>query len=297
MWKQFTPLGVLQYPNFLETVLQIKPMFHIRAVGGVLYLSGVMMMAYNLIRTAKQGKFAAEEAAEAPALEREDSHGKENRHRWIEKRPVQFALLAVVVIAIGGLVEIIPTYLIKSNIPTIVSVKPYSPLELQGRDIYIREGCNNCHSQMVRPFRSETERYGEYSKAGEYVYDHPFLWGSKRTGPDLHRIGGKYPNLWHYLHMNEPASMSPGSIMPTYPWLLTQDLDVATTASKILVMQDLGVPYPKGYDARAVEDLRAQAEAIALDLTRAGAPAEPQKEIIALIAYLQRLGTDIKVQE
>ncbi len=297
MWKQFTPLGVLQYPNFLETVLQIKPMFHIRAVGGVLYLSGVMMMAYNLIRTAKQGKFAAEEAAEAPALEREDSHGKENRHRWIEKRPVQFALLAVVVIAIGGLVEIIPTYLIKSNIPTIVSVKPYSPLELQGRDIYIREGCNNCHSQMVRPFRSETERYGEYSKAGEYVYDHPFLWGSKRTGPDLHRIGGKYPNLWHYLHMNEPASMSPGSIMPTYPWLLAQDLDVATTASKILVMQNLGVPYPKGYDARAVEDLRAQAEAIALDLTRAGAPAEPQKEIIALIAYLQRLGTDIKVRE
>jgi cytochrome c oxidase cbb3-type subunit I/II len=297
MWKQFTPLGVLQYPNFLETVLQIKPMFHIRAVGGLLYLSGVIMMAYNLIRTAKQGKFAAEEAAEAPALEREESHGKENRHRWIEKRPVQFGLLAVVVIAIGGLVEIIPTYLIKSNIPTIVSVKPYSPLELQGRDIYIREGCNNCHSQMVRPFRSETERYGEYSKAGEYVYDHPFLWGSKRTGPDLHRIGGKYPNLWHYLHMNEPASMSPGSIMPVYPWLLTQDLDAATTAPKILAMQNLGVPYPKGYEARAVDDLRAQAETIALDLTRAGAPADPQKEIIALIAYLQRLGTDITVRE
>jgi cytochrome c oxidase cbb3-type subunit I/II len=210
---------------------------------------------------------------------------------------VQFALLAVVVIAIGGLVEIIPTYVVKSNIPTIASVKPYSPLELQGRDIYIREGCNNCHSQMVRPFRSETERYGEYSKAGEYVYDHPFLWGSKRTGPDLHRVGGKYPNLWHYLHMNEPSSMSPGSIMPAYPWLLTQDLDVATTASKILAMQNLGVPYPKGYEARAGEDLRAQSEAIALDLTRAGAPAEPQKEIVALIAYLQRLGTDIAVRE
>jgi cytochrome c oxidase cbb3-type subunit I/II len=297
MWKQFTPLGILQYPNFLETLLQIKPMYHIRAVGGVLYLGGVIMMAYNLIRTAKQGNFAAEEAAEAPALQREESHGKENRHRWIEKRPVQFALLAVIVIAIGGLVEIIPTYVIKSNIPTIVSVKPYSPLELQGRDIYIREGCNSCHSQMVRPFRSETERYGEYSKAGEYVYDHPFLWGSKRTGPDLHRLGGKYPNLWHYLHMNEPGSMSPGSIMPAYPWLLTQDLDTSTTASKILAMQNLGVPYPKGYEARAEEDLRAQAEAISLDLTRAGAPAEPQKEIVALIAYLQRLGTDIKVRE
>jgi len=297
MWKQFTSLGILQYPNFLETVLQIKPMFHIRAAGGAIYLSGVILMAYNLVRTAKRGTFAPEEAAEAPPLQGEISHGKENRHRWIEKRPVQFALLAVVVIAIGGLVEIIPTYVVKSNIPTIASVKPYTPLELQGRDLYIREGCNSCHSQMVRPFRSETERYGEYSKAGEFVYDHPFLWGSKRTGPDLHRVGGKYPNLWHYIHMNEPASMSPGSIMPSYPWLLTQDLDIAATGSKIQTMQALGVPYPKGYETRAVEDLQAQAEAISLDLTKAGAPAEPQKEIIALIAYLQRLGTDIRVRE
>jgi cytochrome c oxidase cbb3-type subunit I/II len=185
-------------------------------------------------------------------------------------------------------------YVIKSNIPTLASVKPYTPLELQGRDIYIREGCNTCHSQMVRPFRSETERYGEYSKAGEFVYDHPFLWGSKRTGPDLHRIGGKYPNLWHYLHMNEPVSMSPGSIMPPYPWLLTQDLDVGSTPAKVRAMQSLGVPYPTGYDERAIADLKLQAEAIATDITKAGAPAEPHKEIIALIAYLQRLGTDIK---
>ena len=148
---------------------------------------------------------------------------------------------------------------------------------------------------MVRPFRSETERYWEYSKAGEFVYDHPFLCGSKRTGPDLHRLGGKYPNLWHYLHMNEPSSMSPGSIMPSYPWLLTQDLDTATTASKIRAMQSLGVPYPPGYDLRAGDDLRMQAELIAGDLVKEGAPAEPGKEIIALIAYLQRLGTDIKV--
>ncbi len=294
MWKQFTDFGTLQYPNFLETVLQIVPFWTIRAFGGTLYLGGVVVMTYNLVKTARQGKFEASvEAAAAPLAA--DHHGpKESRHRWIERKPAQFTVLALVLILIGGLVEIIPTYVVKSNIPTISSVKPYTPLELQGRDIYIREGCNNCHSQMVRPFRSETERYGEYSKAGEFVYDHPFLWGSKRTGPDLHRVGGKFPNLWHYLHMNEPTSMSPGSIMPAYPWLLSQDLDVGSTAAKIRAMQSLGVPYPAGYDERAVEDLKLQAEALATDITKAGAPADPQKEIIALIAYLQRLGTDIK---
>ncbi len=296
LWKQFTPGGVLAYPNFLETVLQIKPLYMVRAVGGILYLSGVVMMAVNLIRTARQGTFTADEEASAPPLAATHGGQETNRHRWLEKRPVQFALASLVVILIGGLVEIIPTYIIRSNIPTISSVKPYSPLEVHGRDIYIREGCNTCHSQMVRPFRSETERYGEYSKAGEYVYDHPFLWGSKRTGPDLHRVGGKYPNLWHYLHMNEPTSMSPGSLMPRYPWLLEQDLDVSTTAAKISALRSVGVPYPAGYEARAGADLEAQASAIAADLTRAGAPADPGKEIIALIAYLQRLGTDIKAK-
>jgi cytochrome c oxidase cbb3-type subunit I/II len=293
LWKQFTPTGVLAYPNFLETLLQIKPLFIVRAAGGLLYLAGVVMMAVNLVRTARQGKFVGDESASAPALGPEVQHA-ENRHRWLEKRPVQFAVLALVVILVGGMVEVIPTYIIKSNIPTISSVKPYTPLEVQGRDIYIREGCNTCHSQMVRPFRSETERYGEYSKAGEYVYDHPFLWGSKRTGPDLHRVGGKFPNLWHYLHMNDPASMSPGSIMPKYSWLLENDLDVSATSAKISTLRSVGVPYPAGYEDRALEDLQAQAVLIATDLTRAGAPADPNKEIIALIAYLQRLGTDIK---
>ncbi len=166
---------------------------------------------------------------------------------------------------------------------------------MQGRDIYIREACNSCHSQLIRPFRSETERYGEYSKAGEFVYDHPFLWGSKRTGPDLHREGGKYPNLWHYLHMENPVSMSPGSIMPPYPWLITDDLDISTTKRKIEVMKGFGVPYPDGYEEIANNDLLIQAEEIALDLQESGVPADPNKEIIALIAYLQRLGTDIKV--
>ena len=298
MWKQFNDLGTLQYPNFLETVLQIVPMYIIRAIGGTLYLTGVVLMIYNLIKTIKQGSFLAEETAEAPALHPfKDPFKEGTRHRWLEGKPVYFTIASLVVILIGGIVEFVPTFLIKSNIPTIASVKPYTPLEVQGRDIYMREGCNNCHSQLVRPFRSETERYGEYSKAGEYVYDHPFLWGSKRTGPDLHRVGGKYPNSWHYLHMENPRSMSPGSIMPTYPWLLENDLNTSTTAAKIRALRKIGVPYPEGYEDIANDELVKQADAIALDLQKNGIPAEPQKEIIALIAYLQRLGTDIKVNK
>ncbi|GMU96134.1 MULTISPECIES: cytochrome-c oxidase, cbb3-type subunit I [Ignavibacterium] len=298
MWKQFNDLGTLQYPNFLETVLQIVPMYIIRATGGTLYLTGVVLMIYNLIKTIKQGSFLAEETAEAPALHPfKDPFKKGMRHRWLEGKPVYFTVAALVVILIGGIVEFVPTFLVKSNIPTIASVKPYTPLELQGRDIYIREACNSCHSQLVRPFRSETERYGEYSKAGEYVYDHPFLWGSKRTGPDLHRVGGKYPNSWHYLHMENPRSMSPGSLMPPYPWLLENDLNTSTTAAKIKALRKIGVPYPEGYENIANDELVKQADAIALDLQKNGIPAEPQKEIIALIAYLQRLGTDIKVNK
>jgi cytochrome c oxidase cbb3-type subunit I/II len=297
LWKQFAANGTLQYPNFLETVLRIYPLFIVRAVGGTLYLAGVVLMAYNLFKTVRQGVFVPEEPQQAPALMQDEPHHKENRHKWIEKRPIQFAVLALIVILIGGLIEIIPTYIVKSNIPTLTSVKPYTPLEVLGRDIYIREGCNTCHSQMVRPWRAETERYGEYSKAGEYVYDHPFLWGSKRTGPDLHRVGGKYPHLWHFLHMNEPASISPGSLMPPFPWLLANDLETESTGAKISALRSIGVPYPVGYEQRAGEELRMQAEQIAADLQKAGAPAEPQKEIIALIAYLQRLGTDIKAAQ
>ncbi|HEY6906904.1 MAG TPA: cytochrome-c oxidase, cbb3-type subunit II, partial [Ignavibacteriaceae bacterium] len=295
MWKQFTPLGQLQYPNFLETTLQIIPMYIIRAIGGLLYFTGVILMVYNLMKTAKQGTFEPEEHAEAPALLKiNDRFAKGTRHRWLEGKPIYFLIVSTVVVLIGGLVEFLPTFLVKSNIPTISSVKPYTPLELQGRDIYIREGCNNCHSQLIRPFRSETERYGEYSKAGEYVYDHPFLWGSKRTGPDLHREGGKYPNMWHYLHMENPRQMSPGSIMPSYPWLLTQTLDTSGTRSKIRGLRSVGVPYAIGYENSANDDLRKQAESIAADLQKSGVPAESDKEIIALISYLQRLGTDIK---
>ena len=298
MWKQFTPEGLLQYPNFLETVLQIKPMYMLRALGGLMYLSGVIVMVYNIAKTMKQGKLAENEEAEAPPILKETTVTIQKgllKHRWLESKPIKLTIFAFIAVAIGGLVEIIPTFLIKSNIPTISSVKPYSPLELQGRDIYIREGCNVCHSQLVRPFRSETERYGEYSKAGEYVYDHPFLWGSKRTGPDLHREGGKYPNIWHYLHLEDPGSVSPGSIMPKYPWLLEQELNISNTETKINVMRKIGVPYEEGYEKKALVDLQMQAEGIAGDLQEQGIDVTADKEIIALIAYLQRLGTDIKV--
>ena len=298
MWKQFTPEGLLQYPNFLETVLQIKPMYMIRSLGGLMYLSGVIVMVYNIVKTMKQGKLVENEEAEAHPMLKETTVSVQKgllKHRWLESRPVKLTIFAFIAVVIGGLVEIIPTFLIKSNIPTISSVKPYSPLELQGRDIYIREGCNVCHSQLVRPFRSETERYGEYSKAGEYVYDHPFLWGSKRTGPDLHREGGKFPNIWHYLHMEDPGSVSPGSIMPKYPWLLEQELNVSNTETKINVMRKIGVPYEEGYEKLALADLQKQAEGIAADLQEQGIDVTADKEIIALIAYLQRLGTDIKV--
>jgi cytochrome c oxidase cbb3-type subunit I/II len=295
MWKEFTEDGFLKYPNFLETVTQLRSMYILRGIGGAMYLTGVIVMTWNLIKTARAGKLIANEEAEAPALVKaEKPHKGEHWHRWIERRPVQLMIGSLVVILIGGAIEMIPTFMIESNVPTIASVKPYTPLELHGRDIYVREGCYTCHSQMVRPFRSETERYGEYSKAGEFIYDHPFQWGSKRTGPDLARVGGKYPDSWHYNHMDDPTTMSPGSIMPRYPWLLDNTLDTAITPAMIRAMQKLGVPYPEGYDKIANRDLETQSEKIASSLEASGIETLSDKEIIAVIAYLQRIGTDIK---
>jgi cytochrome c oxidase cbb3-type subunit I/II len=218
-------------------------------------------------------------------------------HRVLEHKPVVFTVLTLIAILVGGFIEMIPTFLIKSNVPTITNVKPYTPLELHGRDIYIREGCVNCHTQMVRPFRSETERYGEYSKAGEFVYDHPFLWGSKRTGPDLHRVGEKYSNSWHYNHMLAPDAVSTGSIMPAYPWLFEQLIDKGETKGKINALRTVGVPYEQGYEEHANIDLDKQSEEIARSLKTDGIEVMPDTEIVALIAYLQRLGTDIKAEK
>lgn len=297
MWKEFTSEGVLRYANFLETVTQLAPMYAIRAIGGTLYLLGSLVGAYNLYKTAKSGSLVRnEEAFAAPAQQKDTAAHAEGWHRILERMPFRFSVWVVVAVLIGGVVEFVPTWLVKSNIPTIASVKPYTPLEVEGRDIYIREGCVGCHSQMVRPFRSETERYGEYSKVGEFVYDHPFLWGSKRTGPDLHRVGGKYPNSWHYMHMKDPQSTAPGSIMPAYPWLYDKATDYSHLEGKIITLRKLGVPYAEGFEKQAEADAKAQAEKIAKNLQSSKFDVTADKEIVALIAYLQRLGTDIKAK-
>jgi cytochrome c oxidase cbb3-type subunit I/II len=294
MWKQFTEEGTLAF-QFLETVTHILPLYILRSIGGLLYLIGMFIMIYNLAKTVKAGSLLAEEEAQAPPMASQDTvYGKEYWHKWIERKPVQMLVASFVLVAIGGLLELIPTFLIKSNVPTIASVKPYTPLELQGRDLYISNGCYVCHSQMIRPFRDEVARYGEYSKAGEFVYDHPFQWGSKRTGPDLARIGNKYPDSWHYNHMLEPGNMSPGSVMPAYPWMLDATIDTASTPAKIRTMQKLGVPYPEGYDQVANADLMKQAEQIKGRLATDKIKTPANREIIAMIAYLQRMGTDIK---
>jgi cytochrome c oxidase cbb3-type subunit I/II len=294
MWKQFTEEGTLQYGNFLDTTLQILPMHMMRAVGGTLYLVGAIIMAYNLFKTMAQGTLLADEAAEAAALSvTEETEKGAHWHRWIERKPIQLLVASLIMILVGSLVELIPTFMVKSNVPSIEAVQPYTSLELEGRDIYIREGCVGCHSQLVRPFRSETERYGEFSKSGEFVYDHPFLWGSKRTGPDLHREGGKYPDSWHYHHMRDPQSMSPGSIMPSYDWLYEQSLNTSQTQDKLKAMKKLGVPYDESQIQNAVADLMTQSKEIQARLAAEKIKVGADKEIIALIAYLQRLGTDI----
>ena len=300
MWKQFNDEGILAY-QFIETVTQIIPMYFIRAVGGTVYLIGFFLFVYNILKTLASSPVEDNEQAEAPALEKHVDNGVKLtgylRHRIIERKPLMLAFGSLVAILIGTAIELVPAFLVKSNVPTIAEVKPYTPLELQGRDLYIREGCNACHSQMIRPFRSETERYGEYSKPGEFVYDHPHLWGSKRTGPDLHREGGKQTNAWHYEHLFNPQNIESNSIMPAYPWLVDKTIDYNSTPAKIRAMETLGVPYTEiygeNYDQKANDDLKAQAQTITDDLKSNGIELSPDKEMVALIAYLQRIGTDI----
>lgn len=316
MWKEFKPDGTLMNKNFLDTVTAIIPFYIIRFIGGFLYIFGAFLMIYNIYKTIKKGTFVNNEVAEYPNLPKLYSKKLlgENFHSWLERKPIQLIVLSFIVIAIGGVIEIIPTIIIKSNIPTLSSVKPYTPLELEGRDIYIREGCNACHSQIVRPFRDEVVRYREYSKAGEFIYDHPFLWGSKRTGPDLAREGGKNQSSWHFKHMYDPRSTSPGSIMPSYPWLIYQNLDNSLTKAKMRTMIKLGVPYKIEEVENAYTNMNIQAKKIVKNIYEESPDIKQQmnkykeqegskfisleeKEIIALIAYLQRLGIDIKSEE
>ena len=318
MWKQFNPDGTLTYGNFLETVAEIIPMYWMRAIGGSLYIVGAFVLLYNIIQTVRHGNTVEDELAEAAPLEKVTNKrvSGEGYHTWLERRPVKLTIYATIAILIGGMVQIIPSLMVDEYVPVISSVKPYTPLELEGRDLYIREGCVSCHSQMIRPFRSEVERYGEYSKAGEYVYDYPFLWGSKRTGPDLMRVGAKYSDNWHLNHMYDPQSTSSGSIMPSYKWLVTSELDKSDTEAKMRALVTLGVPYTDEEIARAQEWMLEQGTQIEKNLysdpdfvTTYEADKKyalendmefvdmRNREIVALIAYLQRLGTDIKVKD
>jgi len=317
MWRAFDATGHLQYPDFLETVTRLLPMYWVRALGGTLYIAGVLVGSYNIYKTWQSRPKTYEEhdvvvppmirakaeATEAKVLERA-AHAPVHWHRKWEGLPALFTVLTAVAVIVASAFEIIPTFLIGDNVPRIKSVKPYTPLELYGRDIYIREGCYNCHSQMVRPFIDETVRWGqggkpaEYSKPGEFVYDHPFQWGSKRTGPDLAREGGRRDELWHYRHFENPRSTSIGSVMPSYPHLLDNDTPWDVIQTRVHVMAMLNVPYEAEAMSNAVGQAKQQAEQVAKTLAAAGGPKGTEsKEVIALIAYMQRLGKDIQQAE
>ncbi len=318
MWRDLDETGRLAYPDFVETVVAVIPMYWLRVVGGLCYLTGVVLGAVNFFQTWRSRPATYKEVVhEAPPLERDYQHpprptsripseasvadvahavdiwAQLTWHRRWEGLPVRLTVWVVVAVSAASLFEIIPTFLIKSNVPVIETVKPYTPLELAGRDIYVAEGCYNCHSQMIRPLVAETKRYGPYSKAGEFIYDRPFQWGSKRTGPDLARAGGKQSHLWHVLHFKDPAQITPRSIMPPYPWLLTETLDFSMIDKRVAAMAGLGVPYKDELE-RGEEMAREQALKIAREIIVQGGPGDLEdKKVTAVIAYLQRLGTDL----
>jgi cytochrome c oxidase cbb3-type subunit I/II len=309
MWRAFDETGRLMYPDFVETVTRLMPMYWVRVAGGSLYLVGMVLFGWNIFKTwqhrpARYEVPVVRAAALAPAYHEEPNPAPAGEgvlgrisamryHRRWERMPLLFTVLTVLAVVVASLFEILPTFLIKSNVPTIASVKPYSPLELYGRDMYIREGCFNCHSQQIRPLRYETERYGEYSKPGESVYEHPFLWGSRRLGPDLAREGGKYPNLWHVRHFINPREIAAASIMPSYAHFATAVIDWDVLAKRVGVMAMLGVPYGEAV-TNATAMAQAQARELAGDVERSGGPTGlADKEIIAIVAYMQRLGRDI----
>lgn len=314
MWRAFDTTGRLAYPDFVETVVRLLPMYWLRVAGGSLYIVGMLLFGWNILMTWRRRPAKYEvPVITAPALAKRyvpaPAHGAPvpaglwarfaaaGWHRTWERMPITFTVLTTVAVVVASLFEIIPTFLIKSNVPTIATVKPYTPLELAGRDLYIAEGCFNCHSQMIRPFRHETERFGDYSKPGESVYEHPFLWGSRRIGPDLARIGGKYPHLWHVRHFNEPTSMTARSIMPAYPHFLTKTINFEQIQSRVDAMAMIGVPYGDAVRGQAPAMARAQAAVIAAEIEQQGGPAGlADKQITAMVAYMQRLGMDLKAQ-
>lgn len=293
MWQGVDESGRLLYPDFVETVMRIVPLFYVRVIGGVFYLVGFMLMIYNLWKTVKLAPEAKPEQIEA-AIEGRKPVGdvmQERFHRSIEGLPVIFSTLVVIAVLVASIISIVPSLLTPVYYSAPAVIRPYSPLELTGRDIYVREGCYTCHSQQIRTMVSDVLRYGPASTLEESAYDRPFQWGSKRTGPDLARLGKKFPDLWHYRHMIDPREVTPKSIMPAYPWLAKDRLDLSTLPRKLKVMKALGVPY----NTHEIENSRALAEAqakiIAEGLALQGAPQGLEnKEIVALIAYMQSLG-------
>ncbi|NUQ61248.1 MAG: cytochrome-c oxidase, cbb3-type subunit I [Pirellulales bacterium] len=318
MWRAIDSTGNLSYPDFVETVLALMPMYWLRLVGGTLYLAGAVLCGVNCLKTMAARPARYEEPVhEAPALARDYVEPPKPRsrlkdapvldlahrldvwqqgwwHRRWERRPLRFTVWVTIAVIVASLFEIIPLFLIRSNVPTIASVKPYTPLELLGRDVYLSEGCYNCHSQMVRPILAETKRYGEYSKPGESVFDHPFQWGSRRIGPDLAREGGKQSALWHVLHFQDPRQVTQGSVMPAYPWLLERQIDFNVIEPRMAAMQRLGVSYRDDEIRDAAESARRQASVVAANVVADQGPAGLEnKEVIALVAYLDRLGKDL----
>ncbi len=297
MWQAIDPhTGVLVYPDFVETVVRIVPMYWVRAFGGTLVLLSFLIMIYNLWQTIRNSpKEQPEQKFQALALKARDQKAHSDQgHRRLEGLPAFFTVLTVLAVVVGTAIEIIPSFMAKQFVVKNDDVKPYTPLELAGRDIYIREGCYNCHSQMIRPLVAERLRYGAPSQAAESIYDHPFQWGSRRIGPDLARVGGKYPNMWHYRHMLNPRAVTSGSIMPSYQWLFQNKSQLDILPKKLNVMKALGVPYSDEEIENAVTLAKEQAELITETLAESGVPPEMKdKQIIPLIAYLQRLGTDL----
>lgn len=293
MWSAMDDAGRLVYPNFIETVIKIVPMYWVRAIGGTLVLISFVMMIYNFYRTVKKSPSNEQVFYEAWPLDASSIEAEATAHRKLEGFPMIFSVLSLVAILVGSGIEIIPSLVADKYVMKVSAIKPYTPLELYGRDVYIQEGCYTCHSQTVRPLAHEVVRYGKPSNAAEFVYDHPFQWGSKRTGPDLAREGGKYPHMWHYKHFWDPREVTAGSIMPRYTWLFNEKIPFSGLPARLKVMQKLGVPYTDEEVVNSIANAKAQAQGIAHELAESGVPGKiAEMDIVALIAYMQRLGVD-----
>lgn len=294
MWRAMDDTGALIYPNFIETLLRIVPMYWVRGFGGVLVLLGFMILIYNIYKTIQSAPEEEKQVFKAIPLSQQEHDDHESGHRKLEGMPIVFTILSLMAVSVGSIALIVPTLITDKYVKSDV-IDPYTPLQLAGRDIYISEGCYVCHSQMVRPEPAEVIRYGDYSRAEESIYDRPFQWGSRRIGPDLARVGGKYNHMWHYRHMEDPRSVVPQSLMPAYPWLITDDTNYSSLRRKLQVLQKLGHPYTNEEVENAQELAIAEAQKITEELNRSGISMDVRdKQIVALIAYLQRLGTDIE---